>query len=78
MPADLKNPFNESCCDGGECTLNDMSAQSCGCDKGINYFCETHKLIPIKQDIHWILKRIQLVDDETKAVHSRLYSWSKS
>jgi len=48
MPADLKNPdgpFGPSCCDGGECTPQDKSAQPCGCDKGANWMCERHKLL---------------------------------
>jgi hypothetical protein len=36
--------FNESCCDGGECGINDRSAQSCGCDIGANHLCERHTL----------------------------------
>ena len=44
MPADLKKPFGPSCCDGGECNLNDMSAQPCGCDKGANWICQRHQL----------------------------------
>lgn len=35
--------FNESCCDGGECST-EMSAQSCGCDKGANWTCQRHTL----------------------------------
>jgi hypothetical protein len=51
MPADLTKPFSESCCDGGECNPNDMSAQPCGCDPGlrhygkvVGYVCERHRL----------------------------------
>lgn len=43
MPADLTKPFADSCCDGGECGVNDMSAQSCGCDKGAKWVCDRHK-----------------------------------
>jgi hypothetical protein len=43
MPADLTKPFAPSCCDGGECGLNEMSAQSCGCDKGAKWVCERHR-----------------------------------
>jgi hypothetical protein len=53
MPADLTKPFSESCCDGGATTLNDMSAQSCGCDKGANHLCERH-LRENRQEIPWI------------------------
>jgi hypothetical protein len=44
MPADLTNPFGESCCDDGECSLDDRSCQPCGCDKGANWVCERHQL----------------------------------
>jgi hypothetical protein len=48
MPADLTNPFGPSCCDGGEststCTNIHQSAQPCGCDPGMNWFCANHKL----------------------------------
>jgi len=37
--------FNESCCDGGECRPQDLSAQSCGCDKGANWVCAEHRQI---------------------------------
>jgi len=43
MPANLNNPFGESCCDGGECNTSHESAQPCGCDKGANHLCDTHK-----------------------------------
>ncbi len=42
MPADLTNPFSESCCAGGQCNTA-QSAQSCGCDAGANHLCERHK-----------------------------------
>lgn len=41
MPADLKNAFGESCCDGGACS-GPMSAQNCGCDPGMNYHCSDY------------------------------------
>lgn len=44
MPADLTNPFGESCCDGGACSdLPHVSAQSCGCDPGAGWLCANHK-----------------------------------
>lgn len=50
MPADLKAPFKESCCDGGECNVNDNSCQPCGCDTGmrrngkvVGYLCQFHR-----------------------------------
>lgn len=36
--------FNPSCCEGGAYS-SDMSAQSCGCDKGANWVCERHRTI---------------------------------
>lgn len=42
MPADLTKPFAESCCDGGECSITQHSAQPCGCDPGARYFCANH------------------------------------
>lgn len=36
-------PFRESCCDGGGETLDDLSAQPCGCDKGANWVCQWHR-----------------------------------
>lgn len=38
-----QEPFNPSCCDGGECSPNDKSAQSCGCDPGASWVCERHR-----------------------------------
>jgi hypothetical protein len=38
-----KEIFNESCCDGGACNPNDMSARVCGCDKGANWVCQRHQ-----------------------------------
>jgi len=46
MPANLNNPFGESCCDGGG-TSGHESAQSCGCDMGLKdgpHYCERHEL----------------------------------
>lgn len=42
LGANLKNPFGPSCCDGGASSC-EMSAQSCGCDKGANWICERHR-----------------------------------
>lgn len=42
MPADLKNPFDPSCCDGGQCSTG-QSARSCGCDPGAGWVCQWHK-----------------------------------
>jgi hypothetical protein len=41
--------FNESCCDGGECSTSYESAQPCGCDKGANHLCEQHKGFKLTQ-----------------------------
>lgn len=46
MPANLNNPFGESCCDGGECNTR-QSAQPCGCDPGCKpkpHICERHQM----------------------------------
>lgn len=40
-------PFKESCCDGGECGLDEMSAQPCGCDKKANWTCAQHSGVPL-------------------------------
>lgn len=44
MPADLSNPFGESCCDGGG-TSGRESARPCGCDYGMcpAHLCAQHK-----------------------------------
>lgn len=58
---------------------NDSSTQVCGCDSGADYFCNQHKLTPIKDDVHYILKHVVLGDNNyLRQVHSRLYEWSKS
>ena len=36
--------FAPSCCDGDSSSPNDMSAQSCGCDRGANHKCERHRI----------------------------------
>lgn len=43
MAANLKVPFDPSCCDGGE-YANDMSTQPCGCDKGAGWVCQRHQI----------------------------------
>jgi hypothetical protein len=43
MPANLKQPFAESCCYGGICATNALSAQPCGCDRGENWPCQQHR-----------------------------------
>lgn len=67
MPADLTKPFSESCCDGGECSTNDMSAQSCGCDKGANWLCQIHR-IRAEEDAKWnkYIESIKEYDESTK------------
>jgi len=82
MPADLTNPFNPSCCDGGECSTSKESAQPCGCDMGapVPHFCSQHELTPIKDNVRWLLKRVNLTDF-TEAEHEifqRTYRWTKS
>lgn len=44
MPANLKNPFGDSCCDGGECSIYHESARPCGCDPGAGWVCQRHQL----------------------------------
>jgi hypothetical protein len=34
--------FNESCCDGGICNINENSMKPCGCDPGANHVCSYH------------------------------------
>lgn len=41
-PANLSNPFGESCCDGGSCADSHESARPCGCDYGANHLCAHH------------------------------------
>lgn len=46
MPANLKTPFADSCCDGGSTTLGTESCRPCGCDLGCKpkpYFCAEHR-----------------------------------
>lgn len=42
MGANLKEPFGESCCDGGKCNIKKESAQPCGCDPGADWVCAVH------------------------------------
>ena len=42
MPANLSNPFGESCCDGGQ-TSEHQSCQPCGCDRSAGWICERHQ-----------------------------------
>lgn len=66
MPADLKQPFAESCCDGGQSGLDDRSAQVCGCDKSAGWVCERHReLKQILQDGRDAVARVsQHAEDE--------------
>lgn len=43
MPANLKEPFAESCCDGGAYP-GEGSALRCGCDPAIHYTCSEHRV----------------------------------
>lgn len=43
MPAKLKTPFAESCCDGGATGDDKLNARPCGCDPRICYICEWHE-----------------------------------
>lgn len=42
MQADLENPFDPSCCDGGETSSCRESAQPCGCDASVPWVCQQH------------------------------------
>lgn len=42
-PADLTDPFGESCCDGGDCSQPHQSAKVCGCDPSANWKCFRHR-----------------------------------
>lgn len=42
-PANLKDPFGPSCCDGGACAEEISSAQPCGCDPNAKWVCSQHK-----------------------------------
>lgn len=44
-PANLKDPFGPSCCDGGACADAPASAQPCGCDDAAGWTCANHKVI---------------------------------
>jgi hypothetical protein len=44
MPANLKEPFSESCCDGGECAPTLESCQPCGCDPKAKWVCQRHQI----------------------------------
>ena len=63
MPANLKDMFGESCCDGGETSLNDRSARSCGCDLGANWVCQRH------QDEDIILKLIYAAEEASRSLN---------
>lgn len=43
--------FDPSCCDGGECGIDDRSTQPCGCDKGASYispWCPIHQEVKVE------------------------------
>lgn len=62
MPANLKAPFSESCCDGGA-YANANSCQPCGCDPGADWLCGFHKVKKLMADE---LERLQsAMDKET-------------
>jgi hypothetical protein len=43
MSANLKEPFDPSCCDGGAASANAKSALPCGCDEGAGWVCKQHQ-----------------------------------
>lgn len=59
MSANLKAPFDPSCCEGTYC--NENSTQYCGCDKGANWMCAYHKVKKLMEDE---LERLQGKMDE--------------
>lgn len=61
MPADLKDPFGPSCCDGGSGSDSHQSAQHCGCDMGCKpkpWYCRQHAwLEQVREEIREELER---------------------
>jgi hypothetical protein len=56
--------FNESCCDGGETTLSDMSCRSCGCDPGLKpkpWVCERHRVEAMLEEAKNETQRVRSV-----------------
>lgn len=85
MPADLKNPFGPSCCDGGAGADCHESARPCGCDPGAQHVCAQHKATEqpyagLKEDLHILLKRIPVntLDDIAFEAFKRIANWSNS
>lgn len=75
MVANLKNPFGESCCDGGECSVGKESARPCGCDPSIRHVCKDCTIKYLSEGIHFFFKRIllsELDDVEYKYFHEVL------
>lgn len=81
MPADLKHPFAESCCDGGACSTAE-SAQPCGCDTGCKpkpHYCADHQY---KRAIPLLQEAIEMADDRADVIdgedgHPRPDSWMR-
>lgn len=63
--------FNESCCDGGECTPRKQSARSCGCDPGANWVCERHQ----QAQPFLTIERARALNGLTKAIHAQNHLW---
>lgn len=68
--------FNESCRDGGECSLQKASARPCGCDPGAKHRCQHHQH---QYELDFVLDTLDLalslaedancgVDDMEKAI----------
>lgn len=56
--------FNESCCDGGECSPNDNSARPCGCDPGLKpkpWVCQRHQI-----ELEMLQTRMKALAEELK------------
>lgn len=54
--------FNESCCDGGACSIEPQSAQYCGCDAGCKpkpFVCERHQYEARIKELEEAIKRCE-------------------
>lgn len=67
MAADLTQPFDPSCCEGGACS-NDLSTAYCGCDKGAGWVCERHRNMPTLGEVELLVERENLMRDTVPAV----------
>lgn len=77
MVANLKKPFDASCCDGGQGPMSDMSCMPCGCDKGANWVCKRHQeeARTVVSYSNPLEKHLDEVVDRTWNYAKRLESW---